>query len=62
MKIDKNHKHELLDRLHVISSMFDEHIANHPASKLLNQIQMAKAQQVLYGLYQEAGELRFKKK
>lgn len=62
MKIDKYHKHELLDRLHVVREMFDAHISDHPAVSLLDQKKLLKVIILLDQLYQDAGAIRHGKK
>lgn len=57
MKIDKYHKHELCDRMHVVREMFETHIAEHPAATLFDKKKLAKVKKLLGELYQDAGEI-----
>ena len=34
IKLDKYHYHEMLDRLHVVISMIDDHLQQHPVAKV----------------------------
>ena len=62
-KINPGHYHEMMDRLHVIMSMIDDHLLQHPVAKvnrdIKNQIEYALGQ--LWDAYQIAGKLDFEK-
>jgi len=34
IKLDKYHYHEMLDRLHVVICMIDDHLQQHPVAKV----------------------------
>lgn len=62
-KIDKFHYHEVLDRLHLINTMIDEFLLEHPAvienKKIMKKIE--KASEKLSKAYQEIGDLTLNK-
>jgi hypothetical protein len=56
-KLDKFHYHEVLDRLHVINTMIDEFLLEHPVvinNKKINK-KIEKASELLSKTYQEIG-------
>ena len=60
-KLDEFHYHEIVDRLHVIMCMVDEHLQQHPVAKLeteANQL-IASANDNLWQAYQLLGSKRF---
>ena len=38
VELDKFHYHEMLDRLHVVMSMIDDHLQQHPVAKIETKI------------------------
>lgn len=58
IKINKFHLHELMDRIHCVSTMFDELIRDHAAASLI-QKDIDNVSSGLGKLYQKAGALRF---
>lgn len=60
-KLDEFHYHEIVDRLHVIMCMVDEHLQQHPVAKLENEANqlIANANDNLWQAYQLLGAKRF---
>lgn len=56
--LTSDHYHEVADRLSVIMSTIDDHLIQHPVSKINKNIynQLEKAQNCLWEAYQEAGK------
>ena len=56
-KLDKFHYHEMLDRLHVVMSMVDVHLQQHPVAKIEPEIKdlISHAQDSLWQAYQLTG-------
>ena len=56
-KLDKFHYHEMLDRLHVVMSMIDDHLQQHPVAKIEIEIKdlISEAQDKLFEAYQIVG-------
>ena len=56
--LNEGHYHEITDRLHVIMSIIDEHIIQHPVGKINKKIykKVEKAQTLLWEAYQESGK------
>lgn len=50
-------RHELLDRIHVVSSIFQMHVVEHPAVMAEIQSQVDTIADLLEQLYQRVGEL-----
>ena len=63
IKLSKFYYHEALDRTHVISMIIETHLIEHPVfmkrKKLRKKIE--KIQDILYDVYQDVGNLEFKK-
>jgi hypothetical protein len=61
-KLDEFHYHEMTDRLHVIMSMIDDHLVQHPVAKLDKKINklIDEANDKLAEAYQIAGNLEIK--
>jgi hypothetical protein len=57
IKLDKYHYHEMLDRLHVVMSMVDDHLQQHPVAKIELEIKdlISEAQDKLAEAYQLVG-------
>lgn len=55
--LDEFHYHEMLDRLHVITSMIDQHLQQHPVAKIETEIKklINEAQDKLWEAYQITG-------
>ena len=62
-KINPGHYHEMMDRLHVIMSIIDDHLLQHPVAKANKNIDslLNKALEELWDAYQIAGNLDFEK-
>lgn len=58
-KLDQFHYHEMLDRLHVVMSMIDDHILQHPVAKVDKKLNshLNKALEELWEAYQVAGNI-----
>ena len=56
-KLDQFHYHEMLDRLHVIMSMIDDHLQQHPVAKIETEIKdlVSAAKDKLHEAYQITG-------
>lgn len=61
--LDEFHYHEMLDRLHVIMSMVDDHLQQHPVAKLELEVKqnIEKAIEYLWEAYQQVGNLSDKR-
>ena len=57
VELDKFHYHEMLDRLHVVMSMIDDHLHQHPVAKIETKIKdlISEAQDKLWEAYQLTG-------
>ena len=62
-ELDKFHYHEMLDRLHVVMSMADDHLQQHPVAKIESEIGklIESAITNLYQAYQLTGKIEFEK-
>ena len=62
-KLDEYHYHEALDRTHMLLSIIDEHLREHPVVKKHKQlkIRVEVAEEILVEVYQRIGELDIKK-
>ena len=62
-KLDRFHYHEMLDRLHVIMSMADDHLQQHPVAKIESEIgkHISDAVTSLFQAYQLAGQIEYEK-
>ena len=62
-KINPGHYHEMMDRLHVIMSIIDDHLLQHPVAKVNKDIDLLLngALEQLWNAYQIAGTLDFEK-
>ena len=62
-KLDKFHYHEMLDRLHVIMSMADDHLQQHPVAKIESEIgkHIGDAVTSLFQAYQLTGQIEYDK-
>jgi len=62
-KLDQFHYHEALDRLHVVMSMCDEHLMQHPVIKIESSVKqnVNEAIKLLWHAYQEVGHMSDKK-
>jgi len=58
-KLNPGHYLELMDRLHVIMSMVDDHLIQHPLAKVERDIRthLYTAVDALYDAYQEVSKL-----
>jgi len=58
MKIDKFHKHEVLDRIYVIQSNINDFLVEHPVIKSDKKMKkkLEKVQSILGNIYQEVGK------
>lgn len=58
-KLNPGHYLELMDRLHVIMSMVDDHLIQHPLAKVERNIRthLYTAVDALYDTYQEVSKL-----
>jgi hypothetical protein len=56
--IDEFHRHELIDRLHCVRSMFHVLICDHPAATLI-QPELDAIDSALSEAYQKAGRIDF---
>ena len=56
-ELDEFHYHEMLDRLHVIMSMVDDHLQQHPVAKIEPEIKdlISHALDSLWQAYQLTG-------
>ena len=56
--LNDSHYREITDRLHVIMSTINEHIIQHPVSKINKKIykKVEKAQNLLWEAYQESAK------
>ena len=56
-ELDHSYYHEILDRLHVIMSMIDRHLQQHPVAKIETDIKdlISEAQDKLWEAYQITG-------
>lgn len=59
-QLDKYHRHELCDRIHCITQMFEELVAQHPAAQLMHE-QLSKVSDELNNAYQQAAQIHFQK-
>jgi hypothetical protein len=62
-KLDKFHYHEMLDRLHVVMSMADDHLQQHPVAKIESEIgkHIDDAVSSLWQAYQLTGKIEYEK-
>ena len=62
-ELDKFHDHEMLDRLHVVMSMADDHLQQHPVAKIESEIgkHIDDAVSSLWQAYQLAGQIECEK-
>jgi hypothetical protein len=62
-KINEGHYLELMDRIHVVTSLIDDHILSHPLTENKKNIKkkITKAIGKLYDAYQYVGDLEYKK-
>ena len=62
-KINPGHYHEMMDRLHVVMSIIDDHLLQHPVAKVHKNINslLNHALEELWDAYQLAGNLDFEK-
>lgn len=62
-ELDKFHYHEMLDRLHVIMSMADDHLQQHPVAKIESEVGQLIDDAItnLYKAYQLTGKIEFEK-
>jgi hypothetical protein len=62
-ELDEFHYHEMLDRLHVIMSMVDVHLQQHPVAKIETEIKdlISHAQDSLWQAYQLTGTIEHNK-
>ena len=62
-ELNSGHYHEALDRLHVICSMIDDHLIQHPVSKLDKEVSqpIEQALDLLSEAYQITGNKLFTK-
>ena len=58
-QINDGHYHELMDRLHVITSVIEDHITTHPLTHTLPEVEelINQAQNKLIEAYQIVGSL-----
>jgi hypothetical protein len=61
-KLDEFHYHEVLDRTYMINEIIENFLINHLVIKKHKKIKndIEKAQDILYGVYQEIGKLMIK--
>jgi len=63
IKINEGHYLELMDRLHVVGSNFENNILNHPLTETLDdkefQEHLHKALSHIYDAYQKVGQLDY---
>ena len=59
MEINPGHYLELMDRLHVVNSMIEDHITTHPLTDSLSEVKklVEEAQSKLWEAYQIVGSL-----
>lgn len=57
IKLDEYHYHEMLDRLHVVMSMIDDHLQQHHVAKIEIEVKdlISEAQDKLHEAYQIIG-------
>lgn len=62
-KLNSGHYLEIVDRIHVASSLINDHIIQHPTCKIEKEIskEIDKALDHLHNAYQIAGKLMFEK-
>jgi len=62
-ELDQFHYHEMLDRLHVIMSMIDDHLQQHPVAKIETEVKdlISQAQDKLWEAYQITGNKKVTK-
>lgn len=62
-ELDKFHYHEMLDRLHVVMSMADDHLQQHPVAKIESEVGQLIDSAItnLYKAYQLTGKIEFEK-
>lgn len=62
-ELDKFHYHEMLDRLHVVMSMADDHLQQHPVAKIESEVGQLIDDAItnLYKAYQLTGKIEFEK-
>tara|TARA_B110000259_G_scaffold146126_1_gene164677 strand:- start:2803 stop:3006 length:204 start_codon:yes stop_codon:yes gene_type:complete len=62
-ELDEFHYHEMLDRLHVVMSMIDVHLQQHPVAKIETEIKdlISHAQDSLWQAYQLTGTIEHNK-
>lgn len=62
-ELDEFHYHEMLDRLHVVMSMIDVHLQQHPVAKIETEIKdlISHAQDSLWQAYQLTGNIEHNK-
>lgn len=62
-KLDRFHYHEMLDRLHVIMHMADDHLQQHPVAKIESEIgkHIDAAVTSLFQAYQITGQIEHDK-
>ena len=63
IKLDKEHYHEMLDRLHLILCNVEDFLLDHPVSHKEKKIRkkVEKASKLLSDVYREMGKLEFDK-
>ena len=62
-ELDEFYYHEMLDRLHVVMSMIDVHLQQHPVAKIETEIKdlISHAQDSLWQAYQLTGNIEHNK-
>ncbi len=62
-ELDEFHYHEMLDRLHIVMSMIDVHLQQHPVAKIETEIKdlISHAQDSLWQAYQLTGTIEHNK-
>lgn len=62
-KLDKFHYHEMLDRLHVVMCMAEDHLQQHPVAKIESEVGklIDDAITALFKAYQLTGTIDYEK-
>ena len=62
-ELDEFHYHEMLDRIHMITSIIDDHLHQHPVGKLEPKVKdlIEIAQENLLEAYQLVGNISYEK-
>ena len=62
-KLNSGHYHEMMDRLHVLMSILDDHILQHPVAKVDKELNshLNNALEELWEAYQRVGNIDYER-